>query len=152
VQAIVTVELFGIDDAERMRVAREIRIRVFVEEQGVPLDEEMDAHDVTDRAAVHALVYDDSGTPVGAGRFYAADRQTAQVGRMAVSAETRGAGAGAALLAGLLAEARRRGFTRAHLWAQTHACAFYRKAGFYNDGAPLWDAGIEHQPMSLTLV
>jgi predicted GNAT family N-acyltransferase len=135
-----------------MRVAREIRIRVFVEEQGVPLDEEMDAHDVTDRAAVHALVYDDSGTPVGAGRFYAADRQTAQVGRMAVSAETRGAGAGAALLAGLLAEARRRGFTRAHLWAQTHACAFYRKAGFYNDGAPLWDAGIEHQPMSLTLV
>ena len=134
-----------------MRVAREIRIRVFVEEQGVPLDEEMDAHDVTDRAAVHALVYDDSGTPVGAGRFYAADRQTAQVGRMAVSAETRGAGAGAALLAGLLAEARRRGFTRAHLWAQTHACAFYRKAGFYNDGAPLWDAGIEHQPMTLAL-
>ncbi len=145
------VEVFGIDDAERMRLACEIRTRVFVDEQGVPPEEEIDEHDRTDRAAVHVLARASNAKPVGAGRFYVTEPGTVQVGRMAVLPEARGTGVGAALLSALLREATVRGFTRAHLHAQLHARGFYEKAGFFDDGAPLWDAGIEHVPMSLPL-
>ncbi len=146
------VELFDISDAERMSRALAIRLRVFVEEQGVPPDEEIDAHDRDDPIAVHALARDASGTPVGTGRYYVTEPGVVQIGRMAVLAETRGTGAGAALLRALVDEARRRGYLRAHLHAQVHARDFYRKSGFSDDGETLWDAGILHQPMSLELV
>lgn len=133
-----------------MREALAIRTRVFVGEQGVPPDEEIDVHDRSDLQAVHALVRAD-GRIVGAGRFYVSAPRTVQIGRMAVDAASRGSGAGRALLTALVGEARRRGFDRAHLHAQTHARGFYAKAGFADDGEPLWDAGILHQPMSLEL-
>ena len=63
---------------------------MFVEEQGVPPDEEIDAHDRDDPIAVHALVRDPSGTPVGTGRYYVTEPGVVQIGRMAVLAETRG--------------------------------------------------------------
>ena len=146
------VELFDISDVGRMRRALAIRLRVFVEEQGVPLDEEVDAHDRSDAAAVHALGRDATGRDVAAGRYYLTDERTAQIGRMAVAADARGRGAGAAVLDALVAEARRRGLHRAHLHAQVTACDFYRKFGFRDDGETLWDAGILHQPMSLDFV
>ncbi len=68
-QAIVIVELFDIADAERMSRALAIRLRVFVEEQSVPPDEEVDAHDRTDTDAVHAIALDETGRPTGTGRF-----------------------------------------------------------------------------------
>jgi predicted GNAT family N-acyltransferase len=122
-----------------MSRALAIRLRVFVEEQGVPPDEEIDAHDRDDPIAVHALARDASGAPIGAGRYYVAEPGVVQIGRMAVLAETRGTGAGA-------------GYLRAHLHAQVNAREFYLKSGFSDDGETLWDAGILHQPMSLELV
>jgi ElaA protein len=148
----VIVELFDIGDADRMSRALAIRLRVFVEEQGVPPDEEIDAHDRDDAAAVHALVTGAAGTAIGTGRYYVSEPGVVQIGRMAVVPEARGTGAGAALLRALVAEARRRGFRRAHLHAQVHAREFYVKNGFFDDGPTLWDAGILHQPMSLELV
>jgi predicted GNAT family N-acyltransferase len=146
----VTVELFGIRDVERLQEALAIRLRVFVDEQGVPLDLEIDEHDRTDAGAVHALVRDGDAT-IATGRFFALDPSCVQIGRMAVVRDRRGLGAGACLLDALILEARRRGFGRARLDAQTHAAEFYRKAGFRDDGEPLWDAGILHQPMSKAL-
>ena len=134
-----------------MSRALAIRMAVFVEEQGVPPEEEVDAHDRTDVDAVHAILVDDAGRTIGAGRYYVSEPGTAQIGRMAVLAEARGRGAGGALLTSLVGEARRRGFRRAHLHAQVHARAFYVKNGFYDDGGELWDAGILHQPMTLEL-
>ena len=134
-----------------MHEALAIRTRVFVEEQGVPPDEEVDDHDRQTAGAVHALVRDASARSIGAARFYPLDRHSVQIGRMAVAKDARGAGAGAALLAALCAAARERGFSRAHLHAQVQARDFYAKAGFWDDGAPLWDAGILHQPMSKRL-
>lgn len=131
-----------------MREALEIRTAVFVHEQGVPPEEECDEHDRTDCSAVHVLARDERGQVVGAARYYVTEASTVQIGRMAVRGPARGRGVVARLLEALVAEARRRGFTRAHLHAQTHACEFYRKAGFYADGTELWDAGIRHQPMS----
>lgn len=142
------VELFDITDVDRMREVCAIRTMVFVHEQGVPPEEEIDEHDRTDPDAVHVLARDGSGRAVGAGRYYVTEPSVVQIGRMAVCAEARGTGIGVALLEALANEARRRGFAKAHLHAQTHATEFYRKAGFYDDGAEMWDAGILHQPMS----
>ena len=131
-------------------------MHVFVVEQGVPPEEEIDEHDRTDRDAVHAIALRDPSDPqsaIGAGRYYVApdSEGTVQIGRMAVSKEARGTGAGAAILAALEREARKRGFRKAHLHAQTHAADFYYKAGFYDDGELMLDAGILHRPMSKML-
>jgi predicted GNAT family N-acyltransferase len=134
-----------------MRTALAIRSRVFVDEQGVPLEEEIDAHDRTDTEAVHAIVRDDAGAPLGTGRYYRLDARSVQLGRMAIDIGARGRGAGALLLAALLDKAHAEGFARVHLDAQVHARAFYVRAGFTDDGAALWDAGILHQPMSKAL-
>jgi hypothetical protein len=147
----VTVELFDIHDAERLSEVLAIRLRVFVDEQGVPLELEIDEHDRDDFDAVHALAREEDGTAIGAGRFYELDLSSVKIGRMAVDADRRKCGAGARLLEALIAEAQGRGFTRACLDAQTTAVDFYRRAGFQDDGEPLWDAGILHQPMSKQL-
>lgn len=144
----MTVELFGTADRARMDAAIAIRFAVFVDEQGVPPEEELDAWDGAGAAqAVHALALDEGGAPVGTGRFFPLEDRKVQIGRMAVVRAARGRGAGAALLAALLAEARRRGFLGAALNAQDHAVGFYARAGFRPAGAVLMEAGILHQPM-----
>jgi len=144
---MVTVELFDINDGDRLGRAVAIRQRVFVEEQRVPPEIEIDEHDRSDTAAVHALALLEA-VPVGAGRFYVLEPGVVQIGRMAVLPVARGTGIGKALLAALLGEARRLGYGEARLHAQVHAAGFYRDAGFGDDGPELWDAGILHQPMS----
>ena len=144
------VELFDIGDGERMQAAFAVRFLVFVDEQRVPAEEEVDEHDRTDRDARHALVRDD-GVPVAAGRYYRTSGKTAQVGRMAVLAAYRGQGIGRAMLDALVDDARARGYTRVRLNAQDHAIDFYAKAGFTPYGATLMECDILHQPMEREL-
>jgi predicted GNAT family N-acyltransferase len=144
------VEIFDITDTERLSAAFSVRIPVFVDEQRVPAEEEVDDHDRTDTDARHALIRD-GDMPVAAGRYYRIDDTTAQIGRMAVLAPYRGRGLGRQLLDALVADARRRGFTRAALNAQDHATAFYTKAGFTPFGDTLVECDILHQPMERAL-
>jgi len=131
-------------DWERARAeASRIRLRVFVEEQRVPAALEMDERDA---ACVHALAYED-GRAVGTGRLL----PDGHIGRMAVLKENRARGVGGAILASLVAEARRRGMREAVLSAQTHALGFYRKHGFREVGAIFEEAGIAHQEMRRAL-
>ncbi len=119
--------------------ASRIRTLVFVEEQGVPVDIEMDDKDA---ACVHALAYVE-GRAIGTGRLL----PDGHIGRMAVLKDCRTRGVGGAILAALLAEARRRGIPEAVLAAQTHALGFYRKHGFREVGPIFEEAGIPHQEM-----
>jgi predicted GNAT family N-acyltransferase len=134
-----------------MEEAIGVRLAVFVDEQRIPLAEEIDSHDRDDSAAVHAVVRDPLGIVVATGRFYPHDAQTAQIGRMAVARAARGTGAGHAVLRALMNEARRRGFSAAALDSQDHAIGFYEKAGFRSEGATHLDCGIVHQPMRCAL-
>ncbi len=144
------VELFDIEDGERIARAFEVRRAVFVREQGVPEEEEIDAHDRSDASACHALIALD-GHPVAAGRFFVRPDGAVQIGRMAVLAAYRTRGYGRALLDALVDEAQRRGFPRAVLHAQTHARGFYERAGFCAHGAEFLDAGILHVEMERAL-
>jgi predicted GNAT family N-acyltransferase len=131
-------------DWERARVeASRIRLLVFVEEQRVPPEIEMDANDAV---SVHALACED-GTAVGTGRLL----PDGHIGRMAVLREYRARGVGGAILERLIAEARRRGLREVLLSAQTHALEFYRKHGFAPTGGVYMEAGIPHQAMRLGL-
>ena len=64
-----------------------IRHEVFVLEQSVPESLERDAFDET---SLHAVAYDELGTPVGTGRLLA----DGHIGRMAVRRIARGQGVG----------------------------------------------------------
>jgi predicted GNAT family N-acyltransferase len=143
------VDFFGVDD-QRMTEALAIRFKVFVDEQHVPGEIEIDEYDRKGSKAVHALVYVED-KPVSAGRFYEKDSRTVQIGRMAVLKDVRGLGFGRSLLDALAEEAKRRGYTEARLHAQTHARGFYEKAGFIPHGNEFDDAGIPHIEMKRRL-
>ncbi|HZR99479.1 MAG TPA: GNAT family N-acetyltransferase [Chloroflexota bacterium] len=127
--------------------ASAIRFAVFVNEQRVPFDEELDEHD---RDAFHVLTWL-GDRPVGTGRLVT-EGDTGRIGRMAVLPAARGAGVGSAVLRALLAEAERRGLRSVHLAAQLHARPFYARFGFVAGGPHFLDAGIWHQRMERMVI
>ena len=116
-----------------------VRRIVFIDEQAVPEDEEIDGRDPD---CAHALVTVD-GAPVATGRLL----PDGHIGRMAVLATQRGHGLVGLVLEALCAEARRRGHPLVVLAAQTHAIPFYGKHGFRVYGDVFDDAGIPHRWM-----
>lgn len=129
---------------EAAAAATAIRTTVFVGEQGVPPALEMDGRDAD---CVHALAGTASGEAVGTGRLMPDGR----IGRMAVLAAWRGRGVGAAILAALMDEARRRGFRETYLHAQSHARDFYARHGYAVEGEEYLEAGIPHVGMRARL-
>ena len=121
-----------------------LRHTVFVEEQGVPIELELDGEDATAR---HAAAFSDDGRLIGTGRMLASGK----IGRMAVSQSMRRQGIGRALLDALVAEAKRLKFEEVSLGAQLPAVAVYERAGFEAYGDILLDAGIDHKMMRLVL-
>lgn len=116
-----------------------IRHLVFVVEQCVPEEIEMDEYDPV---ATHVLAYI-GDRAVGTGRI----TREGRIGRMAVLADYRGHGIGRALLEALLDIGRRQGAPRLYLSAQTQAIPFYEKFGFVAEGPVYQDAGIDHRRM-----
>ena len=119
--------------------AAPIRFAVFVEEQGVPADIELDQ---SDGDSVHALAFE-GNEAIGTARLL----PDGHIGRMAVLKGWRGRGIGGRLLARLIDEARRRGHHEVVLSAQVHAAGFYRAHGFVEEGEEYMEAGIPHRDM-----
>ena len=126
------------------RWAEPLRFTVFVEEQNVPAEIELDSFDAL---SLHAVAFDSAGEAIGTGRLL----PDGHIGRMAVAKLARGAGVGSALLKALMDEARRHGHTHTVLSAQTHAVAFYAKHGYSCVGDVYDDAGIPHVTMRCPL-
>jgi predicted GNAT family N-acyltransferase len=123
--------------------ASPIRFSVFVEEQGVPREIELDEHDP---ACVHAVVFEE-GKAVATGRLL----PDGHIGRMAVLKAWRGRGIGAAMLNELMKAASKRGHREVALSAQVYALPFYRAHGFVPVGEEYLEAGIPHQAMRRAL-
>jgi predicted GNAT family N-acyltransferase len=132
------VRLVGWDEAAP--VLSRIRTTVFVGEQGVPPEIEIDGRDPE---CAHAIAESAAGEAIGTGRLMPDGR----IGRMAVLAGWRGRGVGAAILEALMAEARRRGFRETWLHAQSHARDFYARHGYVVEGDEYLEAGIPHVHM-----
>jgi len=136
------INIIEITDRLQMEQAWAIRRLVFIEEQHVPEEIEMDSDDAH---ALHALASDGSG-PVGCGRMVSHDGYV-KIGRMAVLRERRGEGIGREILGFLMERARQQGFSRAVLHAQLTAEGFYLKNGYIPDGEVFEEAGIAHRRM-----
>ncbi len=145
-EAMVDVRVGNWD--ELGSAARAIRRSVFVEEQGVPLAMEQDA---ADASALHALAVNRLGLPLATGRLLSVEPGAARIGRMAVVQPMRGSGVGRAVLDALVHCARAQGHREVRLHAQATAAAFYRRAGFVDNGPEFDEAGITHIEMTLGL-
>ncbi len=141
-RADVTVTLGAWDALAHEAVP--IRHAVFVHEQGVPVDIEIDAWDAL---SLHAIARDTEGRAIGTGRLL----PDGHIGRMAVLREARGRGAGTAIVFALIDAARQRGLREVVLNAQTHAAPFYGRLGFVAEGDVFDDAGIAHIAMRRAL-
>ena len=128
-------------DRDALRAVREA---VFVREQGVPLELELDAQDPD---CLHVLARDADGRPIGTGRLTPAHT----LGRMAVLPQWRGRGVGATMLAALTGLARERRWNAIELHAQVDAIGFYLRHGYLPIGPRYMEAGIEHQSMRRAL-
>src|SRR5581483_7683423 len=137
------IKVIAITEPPQMEQAWTIRRRVFIEEQHVPEEIEMDEDDAQ---AFHALALD-GDLPVGCGRMMTHDGYV-KIGRMAVLRERRGEGIGRNILEFLMEHARQQGFGRAVLHAQLTAEGFYLKNAYLPEGEIFEEAGIAHRRMS----
>ncbi|MEQ1951591.1 GNAT family N-acetyltransferase [Mesorhizobium yinganensis] len=134
------------DEAGKAACAK-LRREVFIGEQGVPEQDEVDG---LDGICTHVLATSD-GKPVGAARFHVVGGAV-KIQRVCVSRDFRGRGAGASLIHFIVDHARyHRLAPYARLGSQTHAFEFYRKLGFEAYGDDYIDAGIPHRDMQLKL-
>ncbi|MGV3467357.1 MAG: GNAT family N-acetyltransferase [Heyndrickxia sp.] len=119
-----------------------VRKEVFVGEQNVPTELEIDEYE---NEAVHFVAYDD-GEPVGAGRFRRKG-EIAKVERICVLKSRRGEHIGEAIMKAIENEAIKAGFNTLVLNAQTHAIPFYEKLGYGITSEEFQEAGIPHVEM-----
>lgn len=126
---------------------RELRRTVFTEEQGFPVEIEVDDQD---DKAIHLLARFE-GRPIGTARLLTIG-DTGKIGRVCVLPVYRGAGLGTALISRSIAEFRNKpGITQVKLGAQVHALAFYERLGFAPVGEEYFEGEFLHRDMVLIL-
>jgi predicted GNAT family N-acyltransferase len=137
------LQVSEIDWSEGQAAVRDIREQVFVLEQGVPPEIEIDGND---EEAHHFVGFLD-GVPVACGRL----QDNGKISRMAVLPVHRGRNFGRQVLEAIIARARELNLQRLYLHAQAHAGGFYRKAGFVASGDIFDEADIPHVAMMMDL-
>lgn len=120
-----------------------VRRKVFVEEQGVPLNLELDE---LDRTAYHFVVYQQE-MPIGAGRLRETDQLIGKVERVCILPDFRGMNLGVLVMKALEEHAEQKGFEKIILNAQSYAVPFYEKLGYTVTSPEFMDADIPHRAM-----
>lgn len=126
--------------------AYQVRMAVFVEEQHVSPEIELDEHDST---AVHFIGYDEEA-PISASRLRFVDHY-GKLERICVLKEHRGKSYGSQMIQSMEANVSGKGYHKAKLNAQTHAIEFYQRLGYETVSGEFLDAGIPHVTMIKTL-
>ena len=116
-----------------------IRYEVFVDEQNVPEELEIDG---LDGEAKHVLAFVD-GVPIGTGRIL----DDGHIGRVAVLKDYRGFGIGKLIMKELIKWAKNITLKKVWLSSQWHAHSFYLDLGFVCVGDIYKEAGIDHIKM-----
>ena len=124
--------------------ARQIRIAVFMDEQGFA--EEFDA---LDEICTHLVMYD-GALPVACARIWQAD-DSWHVGRLAVIKSHRNLRLGQAMLQAAEEYVCAQSGTCISLHAQCRAESFYRKCGYLPYGEIDYDEGVPHVHMRKNL-
>ena len=125
---------------EELDHAREIRKKVFIMEQNVPEDVEIDQYEDTSKHII-ALIDDRF---IGTARWRKTENGI-KLERFAVLKEKRGLGIGKELVRFILEQINTEPVIYLH--AQDHVISFYKKLGFYSVGDHFYEGGISHQKM-----
>jgi len=140
-----TLFVFKTKTPEEREQCFAVRLKVFVEEQKVPPEYEIDEYDKT---ALHFLARHGE-KPVGAARVVFKDEgKTAKIGRVAVLKQARGLGVGLALMRAIETDAEVKATAKFFLESQTHAIPFYERLGYAAYGDEYLDCNIPHRFMS----
>ena len=132
---------------KELEAAIAVRFRVFVAEQSIPAEEELDDEDAT---ATHAIAFYGEEV-VGTGRWVWRADGAAQIGRMAVDAQWRRKGVGGRILDFLEQSARSQGLARSTLHAQDYVKGFYAAHGYREHGESFFEVDIPHVEMRKAL-
>ncbi|MCM1541121.1 MAG: GNAT family N-acetyltransferase [Blautia sp.] len=120
--------------------AREIRRKVFTEEQGF-----QNEFDETDLTATHIVLYDQNGLPVATCRVFRDDSGDSYIlGRLAVLKEYRGQNIGSRMIREAEQYVRTQKGSCLMLHSQCRASEFYRKSGFTEFGEIGDEEGCPH--------
>ncbi len=119
---------------------RLVRNTVFTEEQKISSSIDFDGRCPD---CNHVLAWNEMKQPVGTGRM----QKDGHIGRLAVIAEWRGNGIGAAMVNEFVSFAQNKGLKQAYLNSQEQALGFYEKCGFSSQGEIFYEAGIPHIKM-----
>lgn len=132
---------------DQLQDAFTVRKKVFVEEQKVPIELEIDEFE---NNSTHFVLYDQL-TPVGAGRFRILDG-IGKVERICILSTYRGNGAGTLIMQAIEQFAIGQNIATLKLNAQTYAVPFYEKLGYKVVSAEFMDAGIPHKTMMKAVI
>jgi len=143
----MNIQSIAVTSAEQLEQCLNIRLAVFVDEQKVPHDLEVDEWDASWDACRHFLLLVDD-QPVAAARYRIYDENTAKLQRIAVLSSHRGYGLGNHIIRFMEEDIRERGIGAIVLDAQVYAEPFYHKLGYVTVSAEQFlDAGIWHVRM-----
>ncbi|OIS63963.1 GNAT family N-acetyltransferase [Bacillus subtilis] len=137
------MEAVIVKNEEQLKDAFYVREEVFVKEQNVPAEEEIDE---LENESEHIVVYDGE-KPVGAGRWRMKDGY-GKLERICVLKSHRSVGVGGIIMKALEKAASDGGASGFILNAQTQAVPFYKKHGYrVLSEKEFLDAGIPHLQM-----
>lgn len=144
------MRLTWVSTGDERKLCYDLRYQVFVLEQQVPPELELDHYD---EVARHLMAVDSSGEVIATARIIMDTPLlgTAKIGRVAVRKELRGRGIASAMLRFLEQEARKIGQVKLELAAQLAVIPLYSKLGYTAYGPAFQDAGIDHRNMKLSL-
>ena len=132
--------------SEDLQKAFAVRAIVFVEEQKVSYEEEIDGHDYS---STHFLATIDN-EPVAVARLRLF-KDYVKIERLAVRKTYRGKSIGKEMFSFVLHHIQKTEYKKATLHAQAYLLKFYEDFGFIKHGEKFLEAGIEHYAMEKTL-
>ena len=129
-------------EENELKQAFHIRSKVFVEEQGVPLEDEFDEFDTLDGQCEHILAYHNE-QPVGTGRIRTVDG-FGKLERICILKAYRKLGYGKIIIKALEEIAEKNEVSKVKLHGQEQAEGFYEKLGYQTSSDLFMEDGIPH--------
>jgi len=120
-----------------------LRVEVFMQEQGMSLDDEIDEHDGI--AQQFVAVWD--GKVIATARARRTGRGQVRIERVAVKKAFREKGVGSSLMRFVLGKIRKGKPGRIWLSAETAAQGFYERLGFVAESGQFMECGLPHVSM-----
>lgn len=143
----MSYEIKPVTTKDELLQAFAVREEVFIIEQHVPAEIELDEYDHA-ADTIHILAFNEAGQAVGTARFRPYTTEgVCKVERVAVLATERGTGLGKKIMEEIHLLAAKSGYHTAKLNAQIHAKAFYERLGYIGEGDIFLEAEIEHITM-----